>query len=146
MKSKEKAKRIPASDIPEVEEALALKNELDTLRVDYPEVFMKYTDLVERYNAAIEAAEKIVRAKEVSCGPFDNYSVRVTYDPQKMYDELGEELFLECGGKSKTVVVLEVDDKAVEAAIAKKLIPEESVDEFMKIQRNYHAPKKITMA
>lgn len=146
MKSREKAKRVPTSEIPEVEAALDLKQELDALRVDHPEVFMKYTDLVERYNAAIEVAEKVVRTKELSCGPFDNYAVRTTYDPQKMFDELGEELFLECGGKSKTVTVLEVDAKAVEAAIAKRLIPEDSVDEFMNVQRSYHAPKKITLA
>lgn len=140
-----KAKRIPISEIQEVQDYIDLKQEIDALKAENPDVFMRLADLIDRYNAALELAANKVRTLEVSCGPFDNYAVSVKYDPEKMQDELGEELFLACGGSSGLVRQYKADPNIVEAAIASGKIPAACVGEFRKISRNYHVPPKITI-
>ena len=119
--------------------------EIDSLKAQHSDVFMQYQDLVDRYNAKLEEAEKEVRAQGVSCGAFDNYSVSVKFNPEKMFEELGEELFLKTGGAMGTKTEYKVDPKRVEAAIAAGEIPEECVDNFREVRRNYHQPKKLTV-
>jgi hypothetical protein len=141
--SAEKAKRVPINTVPEVQEFLDLKQELDALRAENPDVFMRYNDLVDRYNTKLEEADSKVRSLGVTCGPFENFSVSHTYDASKMLDELGEETYLACGGKITTRAVYEVDSAIVTAAIAGGKIPKEAIEHFMTVKRSYHAPKKI---
>lgn len=142
MKNTKKGVRVPVSSIPQVQELVDLQMEIEALKAQHPDVFLAYQDLVDRYNAALEVAEAAVREKEVSCGPFDNFSMAVKYNPAKMFDELGEEKFLQCGGKTSMVTQYTVDPKQVEAAIASKKIPEECVDQFIIVERKYHKPQK----
>lgn len=139
----EKGKRLPISDIPEVQEFLDLKQELDALKAQHPEVFMVYNDLVDRFNTKLEEADAKVRSLGVSCGPFENFSVSHTFDAAKMLDELGEETYLSCGGKITQRAVYEVDSALVTAAIASGKIPQAALENFMTVKRSYHAPKKI---
>lgn len=145
MKNTSKGPRLPIGDIPEVQELADLEMEINALKGEHPEVFMKYQDLVDRYNAKLEEADKKVRAEGVSCGKFENYSVSVKFDAAKMFEELGERMFLDCGGTVSQRAVYEVDPKSVEAAIAARKIPEECVDNFREVRRNYHSPKKLTV-
>jgi hypothetical protein len=138
-----KGKRLPIKDIPEVQEYTDLRNELDSFNAEHPEVFTTYADLADRVNTAMEAAEKAVRSQGVSCGPFENFSVTVVYDPVKMFEELGEDLFLQCGGSKSTVTELRADPKLIEVAIANKKIPDECIDHFRSIRRSYHKPDKV---
>src|SRR6185503_2671324 len=118
MQNTAKGKRVPISEISAVQQLADLKVEIDTLKAEHPDVFMKYADLVDRYNTVLEEAEKEVRSKAVSCGEFDNYSTSVKFDANKMFEELGEDMFLASGGTMATKAVYEVDPKKVEAAIA----------------------------
>ncbi len=139
----EKYKRVPIDEVPEVQEFLDIKQELDALKANHPEVFMPYNDLVDRYNTKLEEAASKVRTIGVTCGPFENFSVSHMFDGAKMLDELGEETYLACGGKISQRAVYEVDSAVVTAAIASGKIPEEAIEHFMTIKRSYHAPKKI---
>lgn len=139
-----KGPRLAIDEVPEVQEFLDVKQQMDELRIGHPEVFMVYTDLVDRYNALLEKADNTVRSLGVSCGPFENFSVSHAYDAAKMYDELGEETFLEVGGKVGQRAYYEVDPASVTAAIASGKVPEESVENFMTVKRSYRGPKKIT--
>lgn len=141
MKSTDKAKRVPIADVAEVQELQDLATEIEALKAEHPDVFMKYVDLVDRYNSKLEEAEQKVRALGVTCGPFDNYSVSVTINPQKMYDEIGHDRFLEVGGTISQVSQYAVDPAKVAAAIASGKIPEACVDEFREVKRSYHKPK-----
>lgn len=143
--SVEKAKRVPISDVQEVQDLVDLKQEIDSLKAENPEVFMRLADLVDRYNSALELAANKVRSMVVSCGPFDNYSASKKYNPEKMYEELGEDLFLASGGSTGTVKIYRVDPSIVDAAIASGKVPKQCVDEFRTISRNYHAPEKINI-
>lgn len=139
----EKGKRLPINEIPEVQEFLDLKQEIEALRAENPDVFMRYNDLVDRYNTKLEEADSKVRSLGVTCGPFENFSVSHTFDAAKMLDELGEPAYLACGGKITQRAVYEVDAAAAHAAIASGKIPKDAVGNFMTIKRSYHAPKKI---
>jgi len=140
-----KAKRLPISEIQEVQDYVDLKQEIDALKAQNPDIFMQLADLIDRHNTALEAAANKVRSLGVSCGPFDNYAVSVKYNPEKMQDELGEELFLACGGSSGLVRQYTAEPNAVTAAIASGKIPEACVDEFRTVSRSYHTPPKITI-
>ena len=138
-------KRVPISEISEVQEVVDLRQEIEAVKAQHPDVFMKLADLIDRYNAALEVAENKVRSEGVSCGPFDNFSTVTVYDPQKMYEELGEELFMKCGGSTETVTEYKVDTRKVDAAIATNQIPKQCVSEFSKVQLKYHKPGKISL-
>lgn len=142
--STEKAKRVPVDDMPAVRDYLDVKEKLDAVRVDYADVFRVYDDLVLQHNTALELAGNQVRAEVLSCGPFENFSVSTVFDAQKMYDELGEELYLKCGGSIGKVATYTVDTAVLKAAIASGKVPADCVDSFRTIQRSYHTPKKIT--
>jgi len=144
MKSTAKGKRVPIAEIESVQKLADLKMEIDGLKSEYPEVFMKYADLVDRYNTVLEEAEKEVRSLAVSCGDFDNYSTSVKYDAVKMFEELGEEMFIAAGGAMNKKTVYEVDPKKVEAAIANGTVPEDCVDNFRDVRRNYRKPDKLS--
>lgn len=141
----ENGARLPADSIPEVSAFLDIQERLLAIKVDNPEVFRQFDDLVEQYNTALEAAEKVVRNREISCGPFENYSTKAKIDAEKMYEELGEALFLQCGGVMRKKTVYEVDTNRVAAAIAAGKIPDVCVPEFQTVQRSYHIPKKIVL-
>lgn len=145
MKSTEKGKRIPINKIAEVQELSDIKVELEQFKAEHANVFMQYKDLVDRYNSALEAAEKEVRSQGVTCGDFENYSVSVKFNAAKMFEELGEEMFLENGGAATSKTVYTVDDNKVKAAIASGKIPEECVDNFREVRRNYHSPEKLSV-
>lgn len=145
MKNTEKAKRVPINKVPAVQELSDVKTELEQFKAEHADVFVQYKDLVDRYNSALEAAEKEVRTQGITCGDFENYSVSVKFVPDKMFEELGQEMFLRNGGSMTTKTVYDVDPKAVEAAIASGSIPEECVDNFREVRRNYHKPEKLTV-
>lgn len=140
-----KAKRVSVAEIQEVQDLVDLKQEIESLKAEYPEVFMRLADLVDRYNSALELAANTVRSMEVSCGPFDNYSASIKYNPERMYEELGEDLFLASGGSIGTVKQYKADPNIVEAAIASGKVPTQCVDEFRSVSRNYHQPNKINI-
>lgn len=141
----EGVKRVSADDIQEVSDFMDIKQELDGLKADHPEIFRLYTDIVQRYNAALEAADKAVRARSISCGPFDLYSSRPDYNGEKMYEELGKELFLACGGSTVRTTEYKVDKAKVESAIASGKIPADCVKEFKSTRVAYHKPEKLSV-
>lgn len=137
-----KGKKVPVSTVPEVASLIELGKELSQLKEDNAEVFAQYELLVERYNAALEVAEQAVRQLGVSCGPFDNFSASDKYNPDKMFEELGEDLFLQLGGSIEKKSVYGIDKAKLEAAIALGKIHPDSLSQFHTVTRNYHAPKK----
>lgn len=137
--------KVAISDIPEVQEAMDLKLEMDALKGEFPEVFMRLADLADKYNTAVDKAEKVVRARGVTCGPFVNISSTVKYNAEKMYEEIGEELFYEIGGKVEHVATYKVDKDQVEAAVLSNKIPQESLEEFRTIENRYRKPPKVEL-
>jgi hypothetical protein len=141
----EKGARVPIADVPEVQALEDLRSEIESFKANNVEVFAAFADLIDRYNSQLEVAEKVVRTRGITCGPLVNYSVRVTVNGEKMYDELGRDDFLAYGGKIEEKTVYVADDKVVERHIAAGDIHPEAANEFRKVSRNYRKPPKLAV-
>ncbi len=131
------------SEVPEVAAFLDARERLDNFVAAFPEVFKSYARLVEDYNAALESAGKAVRAREISCGPFECFEVRVTYDADKLYEAVGEQRFLSLGGTIKTQPVYEVNKDRLRAAIAQNALGAGVAELVEKKSYRYHVPNKL---
>jgi hypothetical protein len=137
------ATRVDPTEIPEVQDYLEAKAMLDAYIHHNQAIFEQYRELAENVNRAREGADKIVRSKEVSCGPWDIYQTQTTYDANVLYEALGREAFIRVGGKVQMQAVYEVDKAKIEAAVARGDIPSELVPVIKKVSPRYKAPKDI---
>lgn len=135
-------RKVSEAEFPEVLSFVQAKEDLEEFRAQHAEVFETFDALVERYNTALEAAEKVVRAAEVNCGPFDLYQYTTKYNGEKLFHAVGRDKFLELGGTIGTKAVYDIDKARFEAAVAAKKISKEVVDQVRKETPNYHTPNK----
>jgi hypothetical protein len=133
------------TQISEVRDFMRAEAALEQFKEQNSELMTQLSSLTEDYNQKLEAAEKVVRAKKVSCGPFEFYQEKTTYDPKTLFDSVGRDRFLQVGGITKTVTEYSLDKERVKQAIAKKDIPKEVVEAFVKVTAVYHKPDKITL-
>jgi hypothetical protein len=128
-----------------VEEVLVTFEAMKAFKEAHKAIFETFGALAEKYNTAVENAEKVVRAKAVSCGPFDLYQFTVKYDAQKLHDEIGREDFLKVGGKIETSTIYTVDKATIEMSIARQAIPPEVAEAIVKNSPSYHKPEKVVL-
>jgi hypothetical protein len=135
----------PTDSVPEVrayQEAIGIYRKF---REDNPE-FFKYLDpLIEDVNTKLEAAAKAVRSKGISCGDFHLYQKAVKVDPDKIYDALGPQRFMEIGGTEVTVKERKISRSALDAALAQKTVKEEEIGGARTVENRYHQPEKIQL-
>lgn len=124
----------------EFEEALA---QLENYKKKHAQVFHNYNEMIEEANQKRQVADKIVRSKGVSCGPWRLYNQTTNYDPVKLYEMMGREDFLKVGGQLKTITEYDLDKSLVSAAISQQLIPKKVADQITTKTLRYHAPKEI---
>ena len=115
---------VDPSTIPEVAALRAFdaqhKGELDRLR-----------DLEEERDILMQAAEKAVRAKKVSCGPFTLVSEAIRIDWKALYDALGSRAFKrKLGGRverepkytgDRDKLMVAIESGAVSAELGKRV-------------------------
>lgn len=153
--------KLSPSDVAPVQEFLTAESELKEFVAQHDKVFDQYRSLVERRNAALENADKAVRAtKGDECGPFKVSRTTTEYKPEILYEELGRETFLQLGGKIDTKTVYDIDKTRVEAAIARGQaleqagvqdlavlqqggLPKSVVETFRETKVAYTTPKKL---
>jgi hypothetical protein len=132
--------------LPEVEAFERIAEEIEEFKNKHEDIYQELQLLAERYNATHEMAYKAVRAKRISCGPFQLMGrPAVKYDPNKVLELFGEAFFNEYGGKTKQVTVYEIDRAQMDIACASGLIPQEEIDEIRDIQPRYHKPEKLVL-
>jgi hypothetical protein len=135
----------PIETISEVVHFEHIRTELAAFKKKNQEVMLELAELTERYNAALDMADKAVRAQKCSCGPFDLFSVVVKWDATKYYEEMGEAFFKKHGGTVQTVTEYKVDKNRVAAAAAANLIPAEVLVEIRKEELRYHKPSAVAI-
>lgn len=149
MASSNTAKKLPDTgtvdpmDIPEVVDFMDAKDKFESFKEHYADVFAQLEELAQEYNATLEAADKAVRAQQVSCGPFDAFQWSTKYSADTLYDLVGKEKFIEYGGKISTVTQYEVDKSRVESLIATHKIPHKVVEAFRKRSPSYRRIPRI---
>lgn len=137
---------MPVSKIPEVRAYASIKEELDAFKAANPEFFEELHSLVDRHNAALDLADKAVRAKQVSCGDFKLLGKPAThYNAEKLCEELGQEAFESVGGAINRVVEYAVDKSILEAHIARGAIAEDVLKHVKTIKCRYDKPEKIVL-
>lgn len=137
---------VPVSSIPEVGAFTKIQRELETFKKNNPEFFEELNSIVERYNAALDLADKAVRAKQVSCGDFQLMSrPTVYYDAEKLCEELGEEAFIALGGTVKQVPEYAVEKHVLESNIVRGIIPDDIVKRTRTVRCRYDKPEKLNL-
>ncbi len=136
----------PVSAIPEVQAFEEAKRELEEFKEAHQPFYQSFMRLCEAYNAARDAADKIVRAKQISCGPFQLASRPSTsYDAERLYEEMGEAFFFAHGGSVEQKPIYTVNKPLLEAAIAAGMLPDEVVSVIKKVRVAYHTPQKAEL-
>ncbi len=127
-------------EIQEVLDFAHAKAMIEEFRRNNPQFFQIYDALVEDYNQKREAADKAVRAAEVRCGDWDLYQRYAKVNPQKVYESVGRETFLEAGGTIINKREYKMDARMFELAVTRGLVPKEVVEACTTVESKYHAP------
>jgi hypothetical protein len=135
---------IDPSQIPEVMAFEEAQQMLDVFKDKHSHIFQEYDELIQARNIKLEAADKVVRAKKVSCGDWELYQRQKTFDADALYEALGRDQFLAVGGVLQTVTNRSIDKAKLEASIARGDIPKKVLDVVVSESPRYHAPKAIT--
>lgn len=97
------------------------------------------------YNPALKAADEAVRGRGVSSGPFELYEWRPTVDNDKLFDELGADVFGKLGG---TVVPREehvFSGERFKALVAEGRIADGVIQTCVAWGPRYHGPKPLLL-
>jgi hypothetical protein len=144
MQKKTAPRREPV-EVPEVVEFLDAQDAIQAFKTEHAEVFDQLAQLVERYNTALEQADKACRSKEVSCGPFDLYQFTTKYNAEALFNAVGRDNFLTMGGKMETITQFSVDRGRLEACIAQGKLPNDVVEHVRKETPNFHKPDPLVV-
>ncbi len=134
-------KILDADKVPEVKcliEETALMDEFKERNAEFMEEFR---ERVRSYNAALDAADKVLRAQEASSGPFDMFHCDVKYDADRLFSEVGEKEFKELGGTVHPATVYRIDKVAFEALVQVGRVSPELKKLVEKRTPKYHKPK-----
>lgn len=127
----------------EVDEFLQARERYFRWQKQYPQAYSELLELQSDYNATRDAAEKILRAHGKSEGPFQIKSSRLSYDAEKLYDEVGKEVFLALGGEISTNVSFKIDSTTLQSKIAAKKVDPAVIESISKPVHVFDAPKKL---
>ena len=136
---------VPVETVAEVAAFEEVKARLRAFRESNPAFFKYLEPLIEEYNTKQEAAEKVVRAKQVSCGDFHQYQRYVQYDTKALRDALGRDAFLAVGGSETTVTKYDIDKTRFEVAAKSGQVPQNVLQQATKVTTRYHMPEKIKL-
>lgn len=139
------AERLAPSQVPEVLDFMEAQDRLDEFKKKHADILVELDAIAEDYNQKLEAADKAVRARAATCGPFENYQTVTSYDAKALFELLGKEKFIQVGGKLGTETTYNVDKARIEASISKNLIPADVIERFKKESPRYHKPEKIIL-
>lgn len=145
--SRKKTDPVPTQSVPELVELEEATRDIVEYKEAYPDVFNDiYGGLIERFNAAVEAAEKAIKGQGIKqdAGPFRYRYTQVRYDADAFFEELGQEAFKEYGGVVTQVTKYSIDGKRFEAKAAAGAIPPAIVSRVRREVHYFSGPDKIT--
>lgn len=135
--------KVELTEVPEVADYEAAMERMRAFRASNPDFFKYLDELVDDANTKLESAEKAVRSRLVSCGSLVLKTFQKRYHPDKLYQALGREKFLEAGGKCSTKTTYECDKKRIDAAIASGSIDPELAEVVRVNSPVFSIPSKI---
>lgn len=141
-----KRTQLDPNEIPEVVEYLAAEETYEAVKEKHRKALEELIMAANERNACLEAADKAVRALEVSCGPFQLLG-RPTekIDAEALYEELGKDGFLAAGGKIETQTVYVVDVAKFHRLVSSGEIPQEILDAVTTRTCRFRKPDKVIL-
>jgi hypothetical protein len=133
---------VPVDSIPEVKAYEDAKEMLEAYISSKQTIFTTYFQLMDTLRQKRQAADQVVRAREVSCGDWDLYQFQTKVDAEIMYNALGMEAFLRLGGSTETQTIYDADKAKIEAAVSRGDISKELGEKILVRSPRYHAPKE----
>src|SRR5512138_2663899 len=134
----------PLETLPEIVSFENSKKELEEFTREHAAVLKQLRVLAARYNAALQAADKVIRSRKVS---FRDWRLlgrpTITIDAKKYYEEMGRDFCLQHGGKTIPAEDLELDKAKVEAAYAQGLIPKDVYERIRHESPKYKKPEEL---
>lgn len=124
-----------------VKEFETTEKSIALFKQDNGQLMEEYGALLEEREQKRQAADKLVRALDVSYGPWDRYQERTSYNVDALVQLIGKKKFMEIGGTESTAIEYSIDGQKIELAIASKVIPAEIVPDVKTVSPSYHAPK-----
>lgn len=134
---------VAVEEIPEVAAFVEVQARYVKYKEDNPQFFKWLEELSEEYNSKLDAASKAVKAKAVSCGPFNRYQTQTKYDAEEMYQIFGQDKFLSMGGKEELVKKRSLDKAKVERHIKSGDIDEEATALIKKVSPRYRSLEEL---
>lgn len=144
-KKEKRLNDVPVESIPEVAAYQDAKARYDAFRAANPEFFQYLDALQEELNQKLQAADKTVRARNVSCGDFELYQFQTKYNAEELLQALGRDRFLQVGGTMTTQTVYGVESARVDAAIACGDIPAEVAERVRIKSPRFHKPDPLVV-
>jgi hypothetical protein len=124
-KGRTPATTVQVTDVPEVQAFLTAEEELREHIKSNQAFYDQLCALAEKRNTVLQEADKIVRAKNVSCGPFQKKSETTYINVELLFDELGLDGFKAVGGYTEEVTTYKVDRDRFLAYLAAGHVPKE---------------------
>jgi hypothetical protein len=143
--SRPEIESVPTKTFREVVALLKAQRELARLCEEHEGFFKRLRPLVEIHNASLEAAEKVVREKRVSCGPIELYEFAERYTAAAFCAAVGEHEFTRVGGVIGSAPTYAFDAKRFHALIAQGRFSEEVAAKVLTYTARYHVPAAIVL-
>lgn len=131
---KNQAQTIQPEQIAEVKSFMDAEKELQAFIETNPGFYKRLSQLVEERNTRLEAADKVVRAHRVSCGPFTFLNTKRVVDAETLFNELGDDGFKAVGGYTEQRTHYAIDKDRFFAYVDAKQVPKEVVEVSVKEQ------------
>ena len=140
-----KTENVAPSKIPEVRAFLRTLESVRDLEALFPKAFEKLRELIPVHNASLKAADAVVRARGVGCGPFFLYSHVPKYNHAVLYAAVGRQPFASCGGTIEAPEVLGIDRVRFDALVSQGKIDAELADTVITWEPRYHKPGELAL-
>lgn len=142
---KREAKPVAVDDVPELMAYELAKRNLDDFKKKHAPLIEELSALAEAHNTTLEAADKVMRANNYTCAPFNLQHFTTKYDADEAFILLGRDGFLAAGGKVDKKEVYEIDKDRFEAAISQGKIADAVVEKVRSETPTYKKPKPVAI-
>lgn len=136
---------VPATKIPEVRAFLKAQRALVAWKERYPKAHAELAELETLYNATLDAADKVVRTRGVSCGPFELYQFTAKRDARVFCDLVGRSDFVTYGGDIATTETFDIAPARFDALLARSILSPAMVAKIVTYGPRYHKPARIEL-
>jgi len=142
---KREAKPVTVDEVPELMAYELARRNLDNFKKKHAAVIEELASLAEAHNTTLEAADKVMRANNYTCAPFNLQHFTTKYNADEAFVLLGRDGFLAVGGKIDKKEVYDLDKDRFEAAASQGKIADAVVEKVRTETPTYKKPKPLAV-